>query len=183
MKVLIILCFCSVAFASPIYKNDENSPRFALVPDTEGRMYLADLKAETDFVPHFNAETDVFFLLFTRANQNVGQQIGSNADQIRNSNWVSSRPTRFIIHGFTGGAFSTLNANIGGAYHRVGDFNVVVVDWNLGADTPNYITAVNRVPQVANVLGEQNLSFFAQKNIFMIFYLIRNYVYKHLVKV
>ena len=160
MKFLIVLALCCGAFASPILK-DEESPRFALVPDTEGRMYLADLHAEVPVEPHFNAETDVFFLLFTRANQNVGQSIGLNADQIRNTNWDSSRPTRFIIHGFTGGAFSTLNANIGAAYHRVGDFNVVVVDWNLGADTPNYITAVNRVSQVGEVLG--NLAIFNER--------------------
>ena len=153
MKILLVLLFLSNgAFASPIQDQGE-FPRFALVPDTEGRLYLVDLQAQIEPENHFNVETDVFFLLFTRANPSNGQFISSNADQIRNSHWDSSRPTRFIIHGFTGGAFSELNANIGAAYHRAGDFNVVVVDWNLGANTINYITARNRVNEVGPFLA------------------------------
>ena len=156
MKLLILFVLCYGAFAIPI-KNDEevgqeHVPRFALVPDTEGRMYMADLNAELP-ESFFNAENDVFFILFTPENQSVGQRIGLNADQIRNSNFVASRPTRFIIHGWNGGAGSILNSNIGSAYHRNGNFNVIVVDWGLGANTINYISARNRVNEVGPYLG------------------------------
>ena len=156
MKLLIIFALCCGAFASPILKDEEvgqeHVPRFALVPDTEGRMYMADLNAE---LPEslFNAANDVVFILFTPENQSVGQPIGLNADQIRASNFVSARPTRFIIHGWNGGAGSGLNSNIGSAYHRNGAFNVIVVDWGLGANTINYIAARNRVSDVGVVLA------------------------------
>lgn len=35
-----------------------------------------------------------------------------------------------------------------------GDFNVFTVDWGLGAGTPNYILARNRVNEVGQVVGQ-----------------------------
>lgn len=162
MKLLVLFALCCGAFASPIHIDEEvgreHVPRFALVPDTEGRMYMADLNAELPEEPFFNAENDVNFILFTPENQQTGQPIGLNADQIRASNWVNARPTRFIIHGWNGGAGSGLNSNIGSGYHRNGAFNVVVVDWGLGANTINYISARNRVNEVGPVLGNKKIS-------------------------
>lgn len=45
-------------------------------------------------------------------------------------------------------ASSSVNTAITGAYLRAADLNVVVVDWSVGANTINYITARNRVSEV-----------------------------------
>lgn len=41
------------------------------------------------------------------------------------------------------------------AYLELGEFNVVVADWGLGAQTINYITARNRVGPVGNFIGKR----------------------------
>ena len=104
--------------------------------------------------PFFNAENDVFFLLFTRRNPLVGQRITLNAAAIRNTNWNNAAPgTRFIIHGLNNNNQSPVNIMITAAYLRRSDMNVVVVDWGVGANTINYISARNRINEVAPIVA------------------------------
>lgn len=131
MKVLLLLGLCCAVFATPI---EHHQPRFAMVPDTDGRMFLADLNTEV-VEPLFNANNDVFFLLFTRSNPTSGQRIGLDAGGISASHFASSRPTRFIVHGWNNQGDSAVNIEITAAYLRQGDFNVIVVDWGAGANT------------------------------------------------
>ena len=131
------------------------APRWSLVPDSEGRMHLMDLEpVELEPEPFFNAENDVFFLLFTRRNPTVGQRFTQNAAAIRNTNWNNAAPgTRFIIHGLNNNNQSPVNTMITAAYLRRNDFNVVVVDWGVGANTINYISARNRINEVAPIVA------------------------------
>ena len=139
MKVLILLSLCCAVFANPLAFREEegreHQPRFALVPDTDGRMFLADLNAEI-VEPVFNPVNDVFFLLFTRQNPTgAGQRIGFDAAGIRNSNFGTGRDTRFIIHGWNNNGGSPVNIQIRDGYWRAFDVNVIVVDWGAGANT------------------------------------------------
>lgn len=104
--------------------------------------------------PFFNPPTDIFFMLFTRRNPTSGQRINQNdANAIRNSNFNSAHPTRFLIHGFNSGQNSGMNIAPTATYLQRGEFNVFVVDWSVGATTINYITARNRVPIVGGVVA------------------------------
>lgn len=157
MKLILFLALFYTVCASPLTKVIENvkerdHPRYALVPDTDGHMYLADLDAE-DIAPLFNANTDTFFVLFTRRNPLAGQIISFDAAGVRNSNFDPSRPTRFIVHGWNNNGGSDVNIQIRDAYLRAGEFNVIVVDWGAGAQTINYISARNRVNEVGPLLG------------------------------
>lgn len=130
--------------ASPINQNvDEISPlvevqasvnkedpkhRWTLVPDGSGKMHLVDLNPyEVEIAPMFNADNDVFFLLFTPRNPTVGQRITFNVNGIRNSQFNSGAPTRFIIHGWNNDNDSPVNRLITAAYLRRGEFNVVSI--------------------------------------------------------
>lgn len=125
------------------------------MPDNEGRMHLMDLNPiEVEPEPFFNADADVFFLLFTRRNPTVGQRIAFNAAAIRNTNWNNAAPgTRFIVHGFNNDNTSPVNRDITRALLAANDHNVVVVDWGVGANTINYISARNRVNEVGPVIA------------------------------
>jgi hypothetical protein len=84
----------------------------------------------------FEAHRDMRFLVFTRFNPTIGQQVELNdIASVRTSNFDSKRQTRFIIHGFQSNASSEVNTVITAAYLRNDDFNVIVVDWSLGANT------------------------------------------------
>lgn len=121
----------------------------------------------------FNAEADTRFLLFTRLNPVIGQQLGfRDLPSLSNSNYNANLPTRVVIHGFQSDPSSDVNILLTAAYLRHSDANVIVgmtkklkslkceimkhrnlVDWSAGAGTINYIAARNRVFQVGPLLS------------------------------
>lgn len=81
--------------------------------------------------PFFDALRDVRFLLFTRLNPTVGQQlIFGDFNSIRNSNFNVNLPTRVIIHGFQSDSDSDVNILLTAAFLRNGDFNVIVGEFS-----------------------------------------------------
>lgn len=92
MKILIVLCFAFVNIrASPIF----DSP-IEVIEDGTFSEFVPE-----SFDPFFVPANDVRFLLFTRFNPTIGQEIRFNdMATVRASNWVATRPTRFLVHGF-----------------------------------------------------------------------------------
>lgn len=87
-------------------------------------MDLNPIEVEPE--PAFNADNDVFFVLFTRRNPTAGQRLSFNAANIRNTQWNSNAAaTRFIIHGFNNNHQSPVNVDITRAYLARADTNVV----------------------------------------------------------
>lgn len=77
--------------------------------------------------PAFNAQRDVRFLLFSRLNPTVGQQlVFRDVNTLRSSNYNVNLPTRVIIHGFQNDATSDVNILLTAAFLRSSDVNVVV---------------------------------------------------------
>lgn len=91
-------------------------------------MHLMDLNPiEVEPEPAFNANNDVFFVLFTRRNPTAGVRLSTtNAAAIRSTNWNSNAGgTRFIIHGFNNNHQSPVNIDITRALLARADHNVV----------------------------------------------------------
>lgn len=128
MKELLILSVILIAgsFALPI-KEEKPGHRWTLVPDGEGRMHLQDMNPIVlEPEPSFNANNDVFFLLFSRRNPTVGQRITVTITSVANSNWNSaSLGTRFIIHGWSQDHRDDMNIIITRGYLANADHNVV----------------------------------------------------------
>lgn len=123
------------------------------VPDEDSSLkYKHYLELEDPEPFRFQPARDVDFLLFTRSNPTSGQYLDINdVSSVRNSNFNSRRPTRFLIHGWNNNRYSAFNILIRDAYLATGDFNVIVVDWGIGANTINYVSARNRVHPVGVV--------------------------------
>uniref|UniRef100_A0A182N2H5 Lipase domain-containing protein n=1 Tax=Anopheles dirus TaxID=7168 RepID=A0A182N2H5_9DIPT len=156
-KVAVVLCVLAVQLFGALAASADN---WKLVPDESGRLRLIntnpyEIPAADDAVePLFNPETDVIFRLFTRRNPAHGQILSWNSvASVQSSNFVASHPTRFTIHGWNGGETSGLHANIRQNYLGVGEFNVIAVDWGVGAQTVNYIAARNRVASVGDIIS------------------------------
>ncbi|CRK89447.1 CLUMA_CG003192, isoform A, partial [Clunio marinus] len=112
------------------------------------------IQEDENISPNFNAERDVFFLLFTRLNPFVGQRMQLNdVNSILASNYDVRRPTRFIIHGFQSDSNTPAVRSISNAYLENSDLNVIVVDWGVGANTLNYATARARVNEVGPLIA------------------------------
>lgn len=154
-------------YAADLSKEVEH--RWSLVPSGDGNMHLVDLNPiEIQTIePMFNAESDVFYLLFTRSNHN-GVKIGVNANAIRGTTFNAAHPTRFLIHGWLNNKTANINELSTEAYLRRGNFNVIVVDWGAGAQTINYISARNRAievgPTVATFIDFLDLNGFINFN-------------------
>lgn len=108
---------------------------WAEIPDGFGGMKYAYVGegAGEEVTPLFDAPRDIRFLVFTRFNPTSGQLVRFNdIATLRATNYLASRPTRFLIHGFQGDAASDINIRTTTAYLRTYDVNVIVVDWGIG---------------------------------------------------
>lgn len=104
--------------------------------------------------PAFDAEADVMFFLYTRANPDTPQELKlRDMSTVVGSHYSVNRPTRVLIHGFQTDGNTEVVIEIKDSYLRSYDVNVIVLDWGAGANTINYITARNRVNQVGVVLA------------------------------
>jgi len=120
-------------------------------------MHLVDIRNHDiqEIAPLFNAFNDVLFRLFTRSNPTTPQFIQiNNHEQLRNSFFNVNHQTRIHIHGWNGGGHDNTGSVIRNAFLNRGDFNVFTVDWSVGAGTPNYILARNRVNEVGQVVAQ-----------------------------
>ncbi|KAJ6633684.1 Lipase member H [Pseudolycoriella hygida] len=156
MQLIAFTLLVACATAVPLNYTD-NQEDWQLVPDENGYMHLVDIRSNDnkEVTPSFVAIRDVVFRLFTRSNPTTPQFIQiNNHEQLANSNFNVNHQTRFQIHGWNGGGHDGTGAAIRNAYINRGDFNVFTVDWGLGAGTPNYILARNRVNEVGHVLAQ-----------------------------
>lgn len=113
-------------------KNEVLKRRWVMIPNTEGRMYIVDLKAYKPAPgPSFVVEKDVKFILSTRTER--GKVIKMNVESIEASSFEKNHPTRITIHGWNGDETSGVNEKVTDEYLKKGDFNCIMVDWSRGA--------------------------------------------------
>lgn len=153
--LLLALCYLATvsAFFTRPNLNFKIEDEYNYVPDEDQKLvYKHYLDIEDPEPFRFNPERDIEYILFTRSNPTTGQILDiGNAASIRNSNFNSRHPTRFLIHGWNNDRNSAFNIMIRNAYLETGNFNVIVVDWGRGANTINYVSARNRVHPVGVV--------------------------------
>lgn len=161
MKLLIclagLIAVASCASVPRVSNTIQEGDEWALVPDTDGHLrmvHLSEVLAEEPS-PFFVPEVDIVFNLFTRQNPTAPQRIlFNNPGSLAQSNFIASRPTRFTAHGWNGGANSGANVNVRDALLARGDFNVISIDWSVGAVHANYITARRNVDVAGPVVGQ-----------------------------
>ncbi|XP_046609154.1 phospholipase A1 VesT1.02-like [Neodiprion virginianus] len=156
MKLLLIAV---LAITASVYAGEVIEPEhdYMYFPDGDGVPQLIDLleKGEdltgfdsSDSILSRNVET-ITFNLFTRNNPRNSQLLVLNSvSSISGSNWSSSRPTRFITHGWRSNQNSDACITIRDAYLAEGDYNVIVIDWSSIAGAL-YVSASSSVRGVA----------------------------------
>ncbi|KAL1402669.1 hypothetical protein pipiens_005990 [Culex pipiens pipiens] len=177
--LVIVFGLLTVATAAPLDQLDQD--KWSLVPDSNGHLHLVNLnpysvpdqlEPEKLFIP----AQDTIFRLYTRSNPLAPQVLVlNNADSISASDFNPSLQTRFIIHGWNNDGFSEVNTILTNAWLTRGDFNVITVDWGVGAQTINYIAARRRV-QLRHIAGHSlgahaagNAGFYQQNRLNTIF--------------
>lgn len=108
----------------------------------------------TPIEPQFDAALDTRLLLYTRSNRaNPVRLIDGDLSSVTNSPFDRTKPVRVLIHGWGGDEthqFPREGVEVLLEHH---DFNVIVIDWSAGAQTNNYVLAVQRVPMVGVVVA------------------------------
>lgn len=118
---------------------------------------------DEEVTPFFEAWMDVEFQLFTRSNPTTAQRlIVNDLDSVRNSNFLASRPTRYITHDWYNHVLYYRIKSLRDVYLEKGDFNVILIDWYKGANATLYSTALAYMKDVATV-GATFLDFIARE--------------------
>jgi len=145
-----------VLLASPLPEPEENewpAYKWELTPDGLGYKHLVDLDPLDYVEPNFVPETDVLLLHFSHLNPTTGVRLFMTLESLQNSNLNGAWPTRFTIHGWTSSQHDPLNIRTRAAYLSHGNYNMITVDWNAGAATPNYVAARNAVGPTGVFVG------------------------------
>lgn len=150
LTICATLAFCS-AYSIPLALN----PDFDLVKDRTGNWHAISLMEDFSPETFFNPASDIYFRLYTSDNPTTAQTITlTNPNTLTTSNFNASNPTKVIIHGWNNNGNSPLNVWIRDAFLQIGSYNVIVVDWGLGANYWYYPTVVARVPSVGQKTGD-----------------------------
>lgn len=101
MKFLIFILLCIIATLVQSQTINVDGVEYVKVPNGFGGMKYANVETEAEAVPLFNARTDTRFLVFTRFNPTIGQQINAfDMSTVAATNFSPNRPTRVLIHGW-----------------------------------------------------------------------------------
>lgn len=124
-----------------------------------------------DLLPAPPEEINTRFFLYTaRSRDTPHPLVYNNASTIMTSPYNASLPTKVMIHGFGSSCQRIWAKEMRTALISVGDVNVICVDWENGANLPNYVrAAVNArlvgrqvsllVTAINGMLGSKNADF------------------------
>ncbi|CAC5399111.1 PNLIP [Mytilus coruscus] len=85
-------------------------------------------------LPESPDELQIKLLLFTRNHKAVGQAVVYNDPQsVQQSGYDSTKPLKVLIHGYMSQGDADWVINMKDALLQKGDFNVMTVDWRIGA--------------------------------------------------
>ncbi|XP_072280895.1 pancreatic triacylglycerol lipase-like [Pyxicephalus adspersus] len=107
--------------------------------------FSGTLQRPISHLPSSPDKINTRFLLYTRDNPNIFQEISAvNSETIKASNFLRSRKTRFIIHGFIDSGENRWLKDLCQAMLQVEDVNCICVDWH-GGSLALYTQASNNI--------------------------------------
>ncbi|KAI4478779.1 PREDICTED: pancreatic triacylglycerol lipase-like [Polistes canadensis] len=147
---LAIFCTLSLNLANgyePYYFSDDDGiPHFV---DADEYVLTND-----DFIELAANLSSVKFLLYTRQNPTNGYVLKlGDSENLINSNWNRSNPTRIVTHGWRGDGNSNSCVEIRDAFLKVNDYNIIVIDWGVVAKNIIYSKVKACIPNVAKYVG------------------------------
>lgn len=109
------------------------------IPDRDGNSYFYNISNSLNNIKLYISRP-IKFMLYTRQNHDEGQRILINdLENVTKSNFNPNHPTRLIIQGDFLSIKDYLPPKLKNTYLTIGEFNVIMVDWNEAAEYFNYI--------------------------------------------
>uniref|UniRef100_A0A1I8PJJ4 Lipase domain-containing protein n=1 Tax=Stomoxys calcitrans TaxID=35570 RepID=A0A1I8PJJ4_STOCA len=158
MKLLWILAVCCLTVtANKPFDDNENQIHGEngwYVPRVDGTFDWVDKDEAENLLDSMESDVETYlstvpvkYYLYTRANPSKGTKITASIKSIDASHFDGSKPTYFVIHGWTQSYTAGMNKDIRAAALRSFDCNVIVVDW-ARARSVDYASSVIAVPKV-----------------------------------
>lgn len=136
--------------------NNNLSSDYHQIPQKDGGFKIMNTKEIMDVSTiqrSIDPETDVSFYLNTRLNPTDALiYTWDNIDEIVNSTFNPAHPTRITIHGWMNSAEGLINTLIRDEYLKVGEFNVIAIDWER-ISLFEYDSAVAALPEVGQLIA------------------------------
>lgn len=132
-------------------EDDETDLKYFIVETSPGVYEVEDLvNAEIDTM---SKEDDMTYHFFTQKDPYVGVDVkSSNIDLLNDAGFTPSLDILFIIHGWKGDNYSSLNEHVKEAILTNHNINLFVVDWSPIA-RKNYISAKGSVVKVGEYVA------------------------------
>ncbi|XP_050735833.1 TRIO and F-actin-binding protein-like [Eriocheir sinensis] len=97
-----------------------------------------------DLLPSPPEEINTRFLLYTRERGDKERVLKPhNISSILDTHYNVSRPTKLLIHGFGSSCYSVWIKEMRVALMTMMDVNIICVNWQKGAEVPNYVRAAS----------------------------------------
>ncbi|KAH9627654.1 hypothetical protein HF086_009804 [Spodoptera exigua] len=147
----VFLALLAVSSALPVdhvIMKADPGPRYQYVVGPDGAELVDLWWKASDLIEarRFNAETQVFFHLFTRSNPTVSQPLVLGVqDILAASNFDASKKTVFLVHGWRNTPHHDFNVHLIHAYLVAEDVNLIMVDWSIGAGAIYIVAIANSI--------------------------------------
>ncbi|KAL4719931.1 hypothetical protein ACJJTC_010294, partial [Scirpophaga incertulas] len=139
--------FFFLAFPTdPVIRKTDPGLRYQYVEGPDGALHLVDMWMKVSDLSEqarYNPDDHNNFHLFTRQNPTVSQPMVATSNGLLGvTNFNPRRRTIILLHGWMDSVAGEFNSALVPAFLQAEDVNVIVVDWNSGSGTVNYVTAV-----------------------------------------
>lgn len=153
----IALIVCSANALKDFIQGYNAGDRYFYFSGHDGIVRLVDSEEPIDAASiekYTNDPDNNTYRLYTRGNPITAQiLVPDNIESIRNSNYSSSKPTVFLVHGWVGSGENRMNKILTEAFLENDDVNIIVLDWSKLANK-GYTTAKAGVAAVGTALGQ-----------------------------
>ncbi|VVC41779.1 Triacylglycerol lipase family,Lipase/vitellogenin,Lipase, N-terminal,Alpha/Beta [Cinara cedri] len=144
-----------VVLVSAYAVSSQNESAYIPADDGEELLY-ANNEKHTSTIEEGNTAKHVFYWLYTRDHE-VGQLLNrSEPHMIESTTYDSKNLIKLVVHGWLG--YSSVNDSICpyvvNGYLRVGEYNVICVDWEEYAADMTYATAKIRAKHIAKDIAK-----------------------------
>ncbi|XP_077498382.1 pancreatic triacylglycerol lipase-like isoform X2 [Amblyomma americanum] len=173
LRTLVLTLFWTATSSEHVTSENERCFKELGCFSTNG-PFFHEIYRPINFFPEEREHIDTRFLVYSRANPKRGDVLkwSSTPEEVAKTTFNSSWPTKMLVHGWLDTIFfASWMTEMKKAFLMVGDYNVILVDWQGGNSLPyTQATANARLvgAEIALLIGKLEKAFGAKQETFHI---------------
>ncbi|KAF6210752.1 hypothetical protein GE061_013862 [Apolygus lucorum] len=151
---LIFLITCSGSFSKPTENTSAAQKKYDKYLVDSSTLELVDQQLRAANPALNDYRSSVLFYLYTKSTLNSPQLLQiNNSTQLKSSNYVSSKKTIVVTHGYMDSVHSDITQKIKNALLEFNDVNVIGIDWSYYTKNIIYSWVAGETSGVGNYVG------------------------------